>query len=55
MVSNTPFQAAPVKPTISYQDFAKVDIRVGTIAVVDNVPKSTKLVKLTVDYGARAG
>jgi tRNA-binding protein len=39
------------KPTVSFEDFEKLDIRVGTIISVDEVPKSKKLMKLTVDFG----
>jgi tRNA-binding protein len=53
MAADKPFEAAPIKPTISYDEFAKVDIRVGTIESVDEVPKSDKLVKLTVGLGDR--
>ena len=42
---------APIKPTISYEDLQKIDIRVGTIASVDDVPGSKKLVALTVNFG----
>lgn len=42
---------APVKSTISLDDLAKLDVRVGTIKSVDDVPKSNKLVRLTVDFG----
>ena len=42
---------ATVKETILFEDFEKLDIRVGTITSVSNVPKSKKLVKLTVDFG----
>ena len=42
---------APIKPLISYDEFAKLDIRVGTIESVTEVPKSKKLMKLTVDFG----
>lgn len=41
----------PVKPTINYDDFAKLDIRVGTIEKVEDVEGSDKLVRLTVDFG----
>lgn len=41
----------PVKPTIAFDDLEKVDIRVGTITRVDEVERSEKLVKLTVDLG----
>ncbi|MYM58856.1 tRNA-binding protein [Vibrio sp. OCN044] len=42
---------APIKPLISFDDFAKVDIRVGLIREVSEVAKSDKLMKLTVDFG----
>jgi tRNA-binding protein len=42
---------APVKPTISKSDLEKLDIRVGTIRRVEDVPNSTKLVRLRVDFG----
>ena len=42
---------AAVKKAITYDDFEKIDIRVGTIELVEDVPKSDKLVKLTVDFG----
>jgi tRNA-binding protein len=41
----------PVKPSISIEDLDKVDIRVGKIRLVEEVPKSDKLVRLTVDFG----
>src|SRR3989344_3943146 len=42
---------AAVKPTVTYDDFAKLDIRVGTIKAVADVEGSDKLVKLTVNFG----
>ena len=42
---------APVKETISFEDFEKLDIRVGTIVTVSEVEKSNKLMKLIVDFG----
>ena len=44
-------QPAPIKPAITIDELKKVDIRVGTIEHVDEVPKSDKLVRLTVDFG----
>ncbi|HPS46738.1 MAG TPA: methionine--tRNA ligase [Bacteroidales bacterium] len=41
----------PAKPDISYEDFAKLDIRTGTILTAERVPKTDKLLKLTVDTG----
>jgi tRNA-binding protein len=42
---------APLKPTITMADLEKIDIRLGTILKVEDVPRSDKLVKLTVDFG----
>jgi len=42
---------SPVKETISFDDFEKLDIRVGTIISVSDIEKSNKLMKLTVDFG----
>lgn len=42
---------APIKPQIAFSDFEKIDIRVGTITAVVNVPDSKKLVQLMVDFG----
>jgi len=44
-------KVAPVKPTISFDVFDKIDIRVGTIELVEDVQGSDKLVRLTVDFG----
>jgi tRNA-binding protein len=41
---------APLKPAISYTDFEKLDIRVGTIRAVESVVGSEKLMKLYVDF-----
>lgn len=43
--------AAPIKETIAFDLLDKLDIRVGLIETVEDVPKSDKLVKLTVDFG----
>ncbi|HLK98597.1 MAG TPA: methionine--tRNA ligase, partial [Hymenobacter sp.] len=42
---------AELKPEIVYDDFAKMDIRIGTITEAERVPKSDKLLKLKVDDG----
>jgi len=55
----TPASAVPVpvasetpsKPTIVYDDFAKLDLKVGTILQAEKVEKADKLLKLTVDMG----
>lgn len=37
--------------TISYDDFAKLEIRIGTIVAAEVVPDTDKLIKCTVDFG----
>lgn len=41
----------PIKPTIKFDDLDKLDIRVGRIEKVEDVEKSDKLVRLTVNFG----
>lgn len=41
----------PQKPTIDFNDFTKLDIRVGTILEAVKVPKTKKLLQLKVDVG----
>ena len=48
-VANTPVMVA--KENISFDDFAKMDLRVGTIITAEKVAKTKKLLKLTVDTG----
>jgi len=42
---------APVKPTISFKEFQRIDIRVGTIERIDNIEQADNLVKLRIDFG----
>jgi len=42
---------APVKAEIVFDDFAKIDLRVGTIVSAEKVEKADKLLKLQVDLG----
>jgi len=43
-------------PTITYDDFRRVDIRVGTIVAVEPFPEARRpAVKLTIDFGATIG
>ncbi len=42
---------APLKDTIAFDDFAKMDIRTGQILTAEKMPKSKKLLKLQVDLG----
>jgi methionyl-tRNA synthetase len=44
-------QNANIKPGIQYDDFAKLDLRVGTIITAEKVEKADKLLKLEVDLG----
>ena len=37
--------------TISYEDFAKLDIRIGTVLAAEPVPDTDKLLKCTIDFG----
>jgi methionine--tRNA ligase beta chain len=41
----------PVKPVITFDDLEKIDVRVGTIEKVEDIEKSDKLVRLTVNFG----
>jgi methionyl-tRNA synthetase len=41
----------PSKPSTSFDDFQKMDLRVGTIVSAERVPKTDKLLKLTIDTG----
>jgi len=42
---------APAKPHIEYDDFAKMNIRTGTIVAAEKVAKTKKLLKLTINTG----
>ncbi|HEY4788525.1 MAG TPA: methionine--tRNA ligase subunit beta, partial [Bacteroidales bacterium] len=44
-------KAAPQKDNVTFDDFSKMDIRVGTILEAEKVAKTTKLMKLLVDTG----
>ena len=46
------YQAAPIKPEVSFADFEKLDIRVGHILNCEKVKKSKKLLKFTIDDGS---
>ena len=41
----------PAKGNIEYDDFAKMDIRIGTIVTAEKVAKTKKLLKLTIETG----
>lgn len=38
-------------PEISYDDFAKIDIRIGLVRAAEAVPETEKLIKCIVDFG----
>ncbi|MEM1093330.1 MAG: methionine--tRNA ligase [Bacteroidota bacterium] len=47
-------EAAPYvepKPEIVFDDFAKLDLRLGTVTVAERIPKADKLLRLEVDLG----
>ena len=45
-----------IKPQISYEDFQKVDMRVGKVVKVDDFPEARKpAYKLTIDFGQDLG
>lgn len=46
-----PSSAQAPKAPITFDDFAKLDLRVGTITAAERVPKADKLLKLTIDIG----
>jgi methionyl-tRNA synthetase len=44
-------ETEPEKPEITFDEFAKLDLRVGTVLTAEKVQKADKLLKLTVDLG----
>ena len=42
---------APVKPVVPFSPLDSIDIRVGTITAVEEVPQSSKLMRLVVSFG----
>ncbi|HEH9407300.1 TPA: methionine--tRNA ligase [Aeromonas salmonicida subsp. pectinolytica] len=46
-----PLADDPISPTISYEDFAKLDLRVALIKKAEAVPEADKLLKLQLDLG----
>jgi methionyl-tRNA synthetase len=49
--NNPPAPEVPPEVTVTFDEFCKVDIRVGTIVAAERVPKSDKLLKLQVHFG----
>ena len=48
---NGQFTPSTIKPTISFEDVDRIDVRVGTIISIEDVAGSDKLLKLRVDFG----
>ena len=46
------YQAAPIKENVAFEDFEKLDIRVGHIKDCQKVKKSKKLLQFTIDDGS---
>ncbi len=51
LASNDQEKPKNVKPMISFEDFEKLDLRTGTIKSAEPVPKTDKLLQLSVDMG----
>lgn len=50
-IENTTANPTPAKSALAFEDFTKLDIRIGKILAAEKVEKSKKLLKLTVDTG----
>ena len=46
------YKAAPIKDEVSFEDFEKLDIRVGLVKACQRVPKSKKLLQFSIDDGS---
>ncbi len=46
------YKAKEIKPVINFEDFEKLDIRVGRIKACEKVKKADKLLKFTIDDGS---
>ena len=44
-------KAKPIKPTIEFDDFTKIDIRTATVLECEKVPKTDKLLRFLLDDG----
>lgn len=49
-----PAERQPIAPTLSIDDFAKVDLRIARIQKAELVPEADKLLKLTLDIGGES-
>ncbi|MFT2091213.1 methionine--tRNA ligase [Paraglaciecola sp. 2405UD69-4] len=48
---NSPLAKDPISETISFEDFAKIDLRIARIAKAEHVEKADKLLRLELDLG----
>jgi methionyl-tRNA synthetase len=48
-------ETSPKPQDLSYLEFVKYDLRVGTVTAAEAVPKSKKLLKLSVSFGPEIG
>ena len=56
LLTVTPSQndsVVPIKPTITLDDFKKIDLRIAKVISAENVPKSEKLLKLQIQIGGQ--
>jgi len=51
MLENVRSAKAPVTPTITIEEFSRVDLRIGRIVKAEPIPKSRNLLKLMIDLG----
>lgn len=43
------------KPQISFEEFSKIEVKIGTVKTAERVPETDKLLRLTVDFGEETG
>ena len=43
------------KPQISFEEFSKVEVSIGTVQSAERVPETDKLLRLVVDFGEESG
>ncbi|RUA00928.1 MAG: methionine--tRNA ligase [Deltaproteobacteria bacterium] len=51
--TDTPSAVPPIKPEITMEDFARVDLRVATVVRAEAIPRARKLLKLELDTGGK--
>ncbi|RTR39612.1 methionine--tRNA ligase [Shewanella canadensis] len=49
--TRSPLESDPISDEISFEDFAKIDLRIARIAKAEHVPEANKLLKLELDLG----